>query len=379
MVVLAPRGRRWTRGDDARLPYPTVRHPRFRSTRWLLSWYRWWLGALYRRVQFDVLHCHSVHPTGYIAARCAALHDVPVVISSHGGDMDDWSPLYRKPGLMPHYRQALERADALVAPSEFIETRLREWCGGQTRIERIGHGVDLSRYATVATRPADLDPRIVPGNYFLYLGRVVWRKGVDLLIEAFRRVAGQHDVRLVIAGEGTGHPAMKAAVAQMPCADRVILLPWTEGNAKTWLFQNAICNVVPSRYSEAFGLTVLESLAAGRPVIATAVPGLRELIEPGRNGIFVAPESVEDLAGALRNAIARPGWIDQMGRQARETVQTFTWDKTIQRHLVLFDELANRRSRRAIHEFAAPFRRRRLTSLPAVNGLADWSDEMKAS
>jgi len=342
VVVLAPAGRGATRAEDARLPYPTVRHPRFRSTRWFLAAYGWWLARLHRCARLDIVHCHSVHPTGYVAARCAVLRDVPLVISSHGGDVDDASPLCRKPALAAHYRLALRRADALVAPSAFVEGRLRQWCEVEPRIERIGHGVDLPRYARAVARPAELEGRIEPGRYFLFLGRVVRRKGVDLLLEAFRQTAGEHAARLVIAGQGTGSPAARAAAARTGLADRVVFLPWVEGDVKTWLLQNALCNVVPSRHSEAFGLTAVESLASGRPVIAARVPGLCELITPGRNGLLVAPESADELAGALREAVGRPEWLDQLGLQARQDAQAFTWEKTIQRHLALFEELAGR-------------------------------------
>jgi phosphatidylinositol alpha-mannosyltransferase len=112
-----------------------------------------------------------------------------------------------------------------------------------------------------------------------------------------------------------------------------------EGDTKTWLLQNAVCNVVPSRYSEAFGLTVLESFAAGRPVIATDVPGLCELVDDGHNGVLVAPESVEGLAAALRGALERPAWFDELSRGAREGAQGLTWDRAVERYLALYEEL----------------------------------------
>lgn len=342
VVVLAPRGQGWVRGCDAQLPYRMVRHPPFRSTRWFVASYGWWLARLHRRHACDVVHCHSVHPTGYVAARCTAVDDVPLVISSHGGDIDDVSPLYRKRGLAEHYRQAIRRADALVAVSEFIEGRLRQWCETDTRIARIPHGVDLQQYAATVSRPAELDPRIQPGKYFLFLGRTVRRKGVDLLLDAFKMVGADNPMHLVIAGEGTDRAALEARAGALGLGRRVTFLKCVQGNTKTWLLQHALCNVVPSRHSEAFGLTALESLASGRPIIAAAVPGLRELVVPERNGILVPPESVQELARTLHLAIDRPEWFDQLGTEALQTAQTFTWDKAVQRHLELFEERRRR-------------------------------------
>jgi len=347
VVVLAPRGRGWVRETDAGLPYATFRHPRFRSTRWFVASHGWWLARLQRRHALDVVHCHGVYPSGYVAARCAAVAGVPLVITSHGGDIDDASPLGRKPRLAPRYRQALGRADAVVAVSEFIETRLRQWCEPDARIERIAHGVDLARYSAAVPRPAELDPRIRSGKYFLFLGRVVRRKGVDLLLAAFERVASNTDVHLVIAGDGTSYPVVQTAASRLSLAERIVLDRWVEGDAKTWLLQNAICNVVPSRHSEAFGLTVLESFASGRPVVATAIPGLRELVVPEHNGLLVAPESVDGLARALREAMDRPEWFDELGRRAVETASWFSWDNAVERHLALYEDLVRRGTRKA--------------------------------
>src|SRR4051794_4318938 len=66
--VMAPRPRLPLRPDDASLPYPVIRHPRFYSTKLLVGWYRGWLRRAHQRHRFDVLHCHDVYPTGYLAA-----------------------------------------------------------------------------------------------------------------------------------------------------------------------------------------------------------------------------------------------------------------------------------------------------------------------
>ncbi len=115
-TVLAPRHRHLAI-DDARLPYPVVRHPRFLSTRRFVAWYRRWLLELYHWNRFDVLHCHDVYPTGYLAALCRRDIDAPVVITSHGGDVREGNVRLAKPGLPARHTLALEQADALIAIS----------------------------------------------------------------------------------------------------------------------------------------------------------------------------------------------------------------------------------------------------------------------
>jgi glycosyltransferase involved in cell wall biosynthesis len=339
VVVLAPKPRGGDPADDDGLPYPVVRHSRFCSTRWFVTSRGRWLARLHKLRPFDVVHCHSVHPTGYVAAQCGAVRDAPLVISSHGGDIDDVSPLYRKPGLARPYRQALNRADALVAVSGFVEGRLREWCERETRIERIPHGVDLEGYAAAVARPSGLPSAIQPGKYFLFLGRIVKRKGVDVLLEAFREAVADERIVLVLAGDGSAFEQIRAQVAGSLMEQRVVFCRWVDGDAKTWLLQNAVCNVMPSRHSEAFGLTALESFAAGRPVIASDVPGLRDLVVDGQNGLLVEPDSVNALTAALREMLGRPERLEQFGQKARRTAEGFSWDRAVERHLELFESL----------------------------------------
>ena len=98
--------------------------------------------------------------------------------------------------------------------------------------------------------------------------------------------------------------------------------------------------IVPSRTWEAFGVVVLESLAAGRPVIASQLPGLADLVRSGETGLLVPPESPQRLAGAIQEIAMDPQRADAWGQAARRFVQPFDWRNIAQRHLDLFSELA---------------------------------------
>ncbi len=338
-VVLAPWPRgRWRLGDKS-LPYPVRRHPSFYSTRRFVDWYRWWLARAHRRYCFDVVHCHSVYPDGYIAARCASVADLPVVMTSHGGDVTPSCPVLRKPGLPGRYLVALNRADAVVAISRFTEERMRQLCPGLRRVERIPNGVDAARFAAAVQRPAGLDPAIRAGEYLLFLGRLDRRKGVDVLLEAFSTAGAGNDVCLVIAGAGRERSALENRAAGLGIDGRVRFFGRAQGTAKTWLLQNALCTVMPTRTWEAFPLVLLESYASGTPVIGTRVPGLDELIEPGRTGILVPPESAPELAEAVGRVVADREATDRLSHQARRVAQDYDWRSIARRHLALFEDL----------------------------------------
>ena len=133
-------------------------------------------------------------------------------------------------------------------------------------------------------------------------------------------------------------------------ARQVHFVGQTAGQQKLWLLQNGLCTVVPSRIWEAFGVVAVESLAAGRPVIASQLPGLADLIQHGRTGLLVPPESPQRLAEAIRQIVLDPQLADELGNAARRFVRAFDWRNIAQRHLDLFEELIASKRRLALHD-----------------------------
>ena len=132
---------------------------------------------------------------------------------------------------------------------------------------------------------------------------------------------------------------MEALAARLGLAQQVHFVGQTAGPQKVWLLQNGLCTIVPSRTWEAFGVVVVESFAAGRPVIASQLPGLADLVQPGRTGLLAPPESPQKLAEAILQIARDPQRADAWGQAARRFVQPLDWKNIAQRHLALFEEL----------------------------------------
>ena len=341
VVVLAPTPRSPLRADDGALPYRVVRHPRFISTRYGVAWYRWFLHRLHRRFAFDVLHCHSVYPTGYLGVLSRERLNAPVVITSHGGDVDEGSRLLRKPGLPGRHAFAVKEADALVAISGFVRDGYRRLHPGATPRD-IPNGVDVTAYAQSTTRPINFAADIAPREYFLFLGRLSRRKGVDVLLDALATLSEAERPRVLLAGGGEERAELEQRSVALALGDRVRFLGQVTGPAKIWLLQNAIATVLPSRDWEAFPLVVLESFAAGTPVIVTRIPGLRDLVEPGRTGWLAEPESPRALGLALHDIAADVPGAKRMGETARDHTKAHDWTLVAARYLALYDEVIER-------------------------------------
>jgi glycosyltransferase involved in cell wall biosynthesis len=339
VLVLAPQPRRPLRPDDARLPYIVVRHPRFRSARYFVGWYGYFLRAVQRRFHFDVVHCHGIDPPGFLAAANRGRLAAPVIITSHGGDLNDGSVRLSKHSVRRRCAAALQSADALVAISRFTEDGYRRVCSASAPIVRIPNGVEMRQFAGQVSRPVGIDAALAPRGYLLYLGRVVRRKGIDTLLQALARIPPAERTPLVIAGDGKDRRDLQDQTAELGLRNEVRFVGAVHGDSKTWLLKNALATVMPCRLPEAFPLVVLESHAAGTPVVGTLVPGLADLIDAGQTGALVPPESPAALAEILRELIAHPDTAWRWGERARQAAAGFDWPIVARRHIDLYERL----------------------------------------
>ena len=346
VTVLAARPRRRWIVDDTKLPYPVVRHWPMFSTHRLVDWYRHSLTRLYRRDPWDVLHCHSTYPCGYLAALSGAAIPTPVVITSHGGDVRQGNARLSKPGMDDRFRRAIDRADALVAISRFTSDAFRRLGARDGQIVSIPNGVDLTPFRQTVERPAALDESVQPHRYLLFLGRLHRRKGVDVALNALAQTPPRGGVELVIAGNGDERTALVQQANALNLGERVRFVGAVAGNVKTYLLQNARALVMPSRTWEAFPLVVLEGFAAGAPVIGTRIPGLGDLIEPQRNGWLAEPDSIDTLAPLVHQALHSDVCQD-LRPIVRAEASRYSWSNVALEHVQLYQRLVDRRARRA--------------------------------
>ena len=213
---------------------------------------------------------------------------------------------------------ALERADAAVAISDYTAGMFREACPELRRIVPIPNGVEVEQFAAPVPRPANLAAAIRPNpTCSSWAGSIrgkgstcCWRRWSCCAANAISTWSWRDADRKA----RPWNPWPRGSVLQR----QVHFVGQTAGRQKLWLLQNGLCTIVPSRTWEAFGVVVVESLAAGRPVIASQLPGLADLVQPGRTGLLVPPESPQGLAAAIRQMALDPQRADAWGHAARQ-------------------------------------------------------------
>ncbi len=338
-TVLAPMPRLPMWPCDQQYPYRVIRHPRFYSSRYFVDWYRGFVTRAALKHRFDLIHCHDVYPTGYVAALAEDELKIPLVITSHGGDVRAGNARLSKPGLRPRFERAIQSAHALVSIGRFTTDGFLQLSADAGKIHDIPNGVDLTPFAVPINRPPDLPGEIQAGQYLLFIGRLSHRKGLDVLLNAMAQLPQAHGTELVIAGSGDEQSTIEQLVLSLKLTDRVCLVGRVEGAKKTWLLQNAQAVVMPSRGWEAFPLVVLEAYAAGRLVIGSRIAGLEDVIIPEKTGLLFESESDIELAAALRRVRDDVNWADQAGTQARARAEEYSWDEIARRHVALYASL----------------------------------------
>ncbi len=268
--------------------------------------------ALLHEVAPDVVVGHD-YKANLLLRRAARLHGVPWVAVVHGYTAENL-----KVRLFERWdRRALRHAAAVVVVSEAGALTARAAGVAPERVHLVPNGIDADavRRAAAAGRAtlrarlgASPDERLV-----LALGRLSPEKGQRTLLQAWARLAPPH-ARLVLVGEGADRPALEALAAGAPA---VTFAGW-RGDPHACLGAADLL-VLPS-LREGLPLALLEAMAVGLPIVASAVGGVPDALDGGRAGVLVPPGDAAALAAALARLLDDPGRAATLGAAARDRV-----------------------------------------------------------
>jgi rhamnosyl/mannosyltransferase len=281
-----------------------------------------YLTAVWKRA--DIVHVHHPHVLADVAV-LFRLGTAPVVVTHHADQ--------RRGFLVPVVRTVLRRAKAVVVPSKAHLALSRELRGFEGKAEVIPFGIDERRWSMVPPPPPGQPPRAI------FLGRLVAYKGLDVLLRALERVP---ELRLDIVGTGPEQSRLKTLARALAVADRVRWFGEYPDEDLPRRMADADFLVLPSvTVEEMFGLVALEAMAAGRPVITTALPSaVREVNVHGVTGLEVPLRDVDALAEALDTLGRDAGLRERMGVAGRQRVRDhFTQSRMAARHVELYERV----------------------------------------
>lgn len=284
----------------------------------------------------DLLHLHFPYPWGEVSW-LRANAGLPTVLAYH-------SDIVRQKTLLAAYapvlRRVLDRVDVVLASSPNMVEHSPFLAPVAEKCRVIPYGIHVERYAdtpellarAAALRAGHERPIV------LFVGRLVYYKGPDVLVRAMRDV----NADLVVIGRGPLKPELEALAAAEGVASRVTFLdPVPDDELAAWYHAADVFCLPSVARSEAYGLVQLEAHASGTPVVSTTLTTSVPYVNPdGVTGFTVPPGDVGRLAEALRTLVTDDALRERLGAQARERARAeFSIERMVDETIAVYDEL----------------------------------------
>lgn len=270
----------------------------------------------------DLVNLHCASSNTRYAVNAARHLSLPFVLSIHGELTGDETSLFsRSKWMRRSLRYVARRAAKITAPSSYALRELQEWLNDDlgTRTAVIPNGVD----SAIGAKDYDERAPVVFGA-----GRLVTIKGFDILIKAFAESCRGSDYRLVIAGDGPERAQLERLAESVGVRSQVRLLGFVVGEEVRRLMSCAQIVVVPSR-AEAQGLSLLEGLAAGAALVASAVGGIPETAQHRNQALLFQPGDSGALAKCLGELVNSSDLRRDLGLAGSHRAADFSWAATV--------------------------------------------------
>lgn len=207
-------------------------------------------------------------------------------------------------------------------------------------IEVVPGGVDIETFDRVEPLDVRLELGIEDKPFVLFVGRLFWFKGVNYLIAAAKKL--DVDVRIVIVGNGPEYSALHDLVQKLSVDKQIIFVRGIRINERDKLIRlYKACDIVviPSIWQETFGIVALEAMAAKKPVIASRVGGLREIVDHGKTGFLVEPGDPNQLADSIQKLLLDRSLRGRFGQAAYEKAKKYSWEAITDSFLRIYESL----------------------------------------
>lgn len=325
------------KGDKKELLGPKVIRKRFFSNIVRPRWwplYRW-IRKKAKQEKWEVVFCGKALFEGLIGYLLKKKCGVPYVIFTYAMEIEDWkSNLWQKLKL----KKILRNADKVVCINDVTKKSLIELGVAESSIVKAWPGVDAKMLEESNAEQVEgiLEKYELSQPYIISVGRLIKRKGFDLVIEAFSQIDQTKfgDTKLVIVGDGPELDKLQGDVEGELLDTSVLFLPDVPNKDLRALYAGAHLFVLAPREIvndiEGFGIVYLEAAAQGVPCIGTKTGGVPEAVVDGGTGIVVKSENVDAICKAMERILADNEFRDALGERGRQRVlKEFSWDTRI--------------------------------------------------
>ncbi len=278
---------------------------------------------------FEVIHLHE--PMMPALPLTVLRHSRSINIGTfHAFGGTNIGYFYAKPVLRPFFRKLHSRIAVSDPAREFVAKHFP----GDYRI--IPNGIDFARFATPLLPIQGLEEDRLD---VLFVGRPEKRKGLSYLLRAWRLVRGEFpNARLVVVGGNGGRLETYRRYVAAQGWPEVVFAGRVSTETLVRFYQNSDVFCAPSTGQESFGLVLLEAMAAGRPIVASQIPGYSEVVTHGQEGLLVPRKDSEALAMSLGHLLADVALRRELGARGQQKAAAYDWAKIADRVLDYYEE-----------------------------------------
>jgi glycosyltransferase involved in cell wall biosynthesis len=288
------------------------------------------LECMIRSAQVDVIDAQFLAPAGVVAALTPRI--APLVITIHRWDILEFP--YRWPLGRIATAFALRTARGIIVAGSAVMPEVVKFAPSNARIAAIPNAVDTRRFrpdvdfSSLKKQLGIADGEMV----ILSAGHLIPRKGFEYAIKAMADIAKQFDsCRLVIVGDGYLREELQALKTKLQLGDKVKFAGAVNYDYMHYYYAMADIFVMPS-LSEGHSLSILEAMAAGKPVVASAIPANAASVVSGLNGFLVPPTDSQAISSAILRLLRDNDLRRSFGLSSRDrAVKLFSWDHRITR------------------------------------------------
>ena len=293
-----------------------------------------YLAHMKRKFDFDILIATLAYPCGYWAIRVRDKIRAPVAVITEADDVQGQYDFCKTNRVKRMIRQTLASADAVTAVCKATASDCLAKGASVDRLSVIPNGVDHE--SIKCTKPMRRER-----PYILTISSPHPVKGIDVLLHAFNIVSKEvQDFDLIIIGVSPDDKYEKLS-SDLKLNSRVTFVGTVIGEEKYALLNGCKLFVLPSR-NEAFPLALLEAKAAGKPIVATRVGCIPEIIDNGNNGLLVPPNDADALADAILSLLKSPALLTKMAKRSSEKIHLYSWPRIGDQYISILKDLLSR-------------------------------------
>ncbi len=311
-----------------KLPKKEVELIKKRYNVWIVMKYNRKVVEMFKKYSnLDVVDVHD-WITASAGVKIKKKYGIPLIHTVHSTQLGRPSSK-RYPLKLKIERMCFREADRIITISNKMKEELRKLYNvDESKIKVIYNCVDVKKFKRGREK-----------DYILFVGRFSRRKGTDILVKAMKLVVKEiPEAKLKMIGTGEMLEYCKELAEKLKISESIEFLGWVPDEELVEAYAHAQLVALPSTY-EPFGLTVLEAMASGKPVITTNISGASEIITNWKNGVVVKVNDVKDLAHAIIKLLKDKKLRKRIGENAYRLAKKYTWKKAANETIEVFKEV----------------------------------------